>query len=71
MGTSKRIHPDSESRRSVQGGIGFCAQYIPEHDPEQLTSVGDRRYAGYSVQPVPAGGKEAFRKGALNGSGTA
>ena len=56
----------------MQGGIGGHAEYIPEHGPQRdFSSVGSRRYAGYSVQPVSAGGKEVCRKAALNGSGTA
>lgn len=48
----------SENRRSVQGGSERQAEYIPEHDPQRppCGSVGGRRYAGYSVQPVSAGG---------------
>ena len=71
MGTSRPAYADEESCRKVRGSIDKPAEYIPEHGPERLKQVGRRRYAGYSVQPVSAGGKEAFRKGALNGSGTA
>lgn len=47
----------SENRRSVRGGSERQAEYIPEHDPQRpCGSVGGRRYAGYSVQPVSAGG---------------
>ena len=72
MGTSTRAISDQESCRLVQGSIGRHAEYIPEHGPKRDSSpVGSRRYAGYSVQPVSAGGKEVCRKAALNGSGTA
>ncbi len=39
--------------------------------PNEAFPVDGRRYAGYSVQPVSAGGEEVCRKAALNGSGTA
>ena len=57
----------------VQGSVGGYAEYIPELGPQRRfsRSVGGRRYAGYSVQPVSAGGEEVCRKAALNGSGTA
>ena len=62
-----------ESRRPVRGGISGHAEYIPELGPEPSAplSVGSRRRAGYSAEPVSAGGEEVCRKAALNGSGTA